>query len=193
MTSKRRHRALLDSNVLASMTLTDLLVQLAVDDLFHAKWTAEIHREWIAAVLKFRPRLDPQALERRRVQMDTKAHDALVTGYENLIDELTLPDANDCHVLAAAIHSRCDLIVTGNLKDFPNDILRRFGIESQHPDIFLFNLLERYPLEFCAAVRKVRHRAQHPPYSVEEFLVNLRRAGLHATASEIKQFSHLLN
>lgn len=82
----RRHIALLDANILASMTLTDIFVQLAVDDLFHARWTNDIHREWIAAVLKFRPQINPQRLERRRLQMDAETREALVTGYEGFTD-----------------------------------------------------------------------------------------------------------
>jgi hypothetical protein len=40
--------------------------------------------------------------------------DALITGYESLIELLTLPDPDDRHVLAAAIVGRCDVIVTTN-------------------------------------------------------------------------------
>jgi len=73
--------------------------------------------------------------------MDQHATDALVTGYEELIDGLHLPDPDDRHVLAAAIRGRADVIVTCNLKDFPAGALKSYGIEAQHPDEFLLNLL----------------------------------------------------
>ena len=92
MTDAHQHIALLDANILASITLADIFVQLTVDNLFLAKWTVDIHREWIAAVLKFQPHFNAQRLERRRLQMDTEARDALVTGYENLVADLNLPD-----------------------------------------------------------------------------------------------------
>jgi len=45
----------LDANVLYPAPLRDLLLQLAVADLFRAKWTADIHREWIGALLRNEP------------------------------------------------------------------------------------------------------------------------------------------
>ncbi len=69
--------------------------------------------------------------------MDKHAEDALVTGYEDLIEGLRLPDPNDWHVLAAAIRGCADVIVTRNVRDFPADVLSPFGIEAQHPDEFV--------------------------------------------------------
>jgi len=66
-----------------------------------------------------------------------RAPDCLVTGYEPFIAGLALPDPNDRHVLAAAIVSRAGIIVTFNTKDFPQEILEPYGLESQHPDDFL--------------------------------------------------------
>lgn len=192
MIDHHRRIALLDSNVLASITLTDVFVQLAVDDVFIAKWTMDIHREWISAVRKFRPSLDPQRLERRRRQMDAKTREALITGYESRIDDLTLPDMNDRHVLAAAIHGRCELIVTRNLKDFPATALSTHGIKAIHPDAFLTDLLRRNTLMFCEALRKVRIRAMNPPIDVEDFLTRLLDEGLIQTARELKFESRLL-
>lgn len=192
MIDHHRRIALLDSNVLASITLTDVFVQLAVDDLFNAKWTMDIHREWIAAVRKFRPSLDPTRLEHRRRQMDAKTREALITGYESQIDDLTLPDMNDRHVLAAAIHGRCEFIVTRNLKHFPAKALSTHGIKAQHPDTFLTHLLRQNTLMFCAALRKVRFRAKNPPIEVEDFLIRLLNEGLIQTTRELKFESRLL-
>jgi hypothetical protein len=100
--------ALLDANVLYPAPIRDILMQLAVEDLFHAKWTADIHREWIEALLRHEPQRDRAALERTRALMDTAVRDALITGYETLIETLELPDPDDRHVLAAAIVGRCD-------------------------------------------------------------------------------------
>lgn len=59
--------------------------------------------------------------------MDAHVMDALVTGYEPLIETLQLPDPGDRHVLAAAMTGRADLIVTKNLRDVPADRLAPFG------------------------------------------------------------------
>ena len=68
--------------------------------------------------------------------------DCLVTGYESLIDGLELPDEGDRHVLAAAIRSQAQAIVTFNLKDFPASILDSHDIEALHPDDFLLGLMD---------------------------------------------------
>ena len=186
------YTALLDANVLYPAPLRDIFLQLAVTDLFKAKWTAHIHREWIEALMRNEPQRDRAALERTRALMDKATRDSLVTGYEPLIASLTLPDPDDRHVLAAAIVGRCDVIVTQNLKDFPDAALARFEIEAQHPDEFLCNHLSLAPGAVCSAVRKVRARLTKPAYGVEEYLATLTRQGLVATAGELQSFAELL-
>ena len=58
--------------------------------------------------------------------MNLHAEDCLVTGFEELIEGLELPDRKDRHVLAAAVRSGADVIVTQNLKDFPHDRLNPY-------------------------------------------------------------------
>ncbi len=106
-----RYTVLLDANILYSAPMRDVLLQLAVTDLFKAKWTADIHREWIEALLRNEPHRNRAALERTRDMMDRATRDCLVTGYESLIPSLTLPDPDDRHVLAAAIVGKCDVIL----------------------------------------------------------------------------------
>lgn len=138
------------------------------------------------------PPPDRAALERARDLMDKATRDCLVTGYEALIGTLTLPDPDDRHVLAAAVAGRCDVIVTQNLKDFPEEALAPFSIEAQHPDEFLCNHLNLAPGIVCGAVRKVRARLLNPPYNVEEYLATLSRQGLVATVGELQSFAELL-
>ena len=92
-----------------------------------------------------RPDLTREKLERTRALMDLHATDALVTGYEDLIPGLQLPDPDDRHVLAAAIRGQADVIVTMNLRDFPANVVGAFGIEAQHPDEFVLHLLDLAP------------------------------------------------
>ena len=123
--------ALYDACVLYPAPLRDLLMHLALTDLFRAKWTDAIHEEWMRAVLETRPDLTREKLERTRNLMNAHVRDCLVTGYEGLIPGLPLPDPDDRHVLAAAIRGRADVIVTFNLKDFPATTLAPLGIETQ--------------------------------------------------------------
>jgi hypothetical protein len=100
--------AIFDACVLYPAPLRDLLLSLAQTELFRARWTNDIHEEWIRSVLKDRPDLAPN-LQRTRELMDTAVPDCLVTGYQSLIDSLKLPDPQDRHVLAAAIVGRASV------------------------------------------------------------------------------------
>ena len=97
--------AVYDACVLYPAPIRDLLLQLALSDLFRAHWTNDIHDEWTRNVLKNRPDLTAEQLQRTRELMDANVRDCLVTGYESLIPSLELPDENDRHVLAAAIRA----------------------------------------------------------------------------------------
>jgi len=99
----KRPVVLFDSCVLYPAPLRDLLMWLAIADLFQARWSERIHQEWIGNVLEHRSDLKREQLERTRALMDAKVEDCLVTGYEPLIDRLSLPDPDDRHVLAAAV------------------------------------------------------------------------------------------
>lgn len=62
--------------------------------------------------------------------MNTAFPEAIVTGYSSLIQAVELHDANDRHVLAAAIQASADLIVTNNIKDFPEEELDKYDIQA---------------------------------------------------------------
>lgn len=121
-----------DACVLYPAPLRDLLMHLAVTDLYRAKWSDAIHDEWTRNVLRDRPDLKAEQLQRTRNLMNAHVLDSLVAGFEPLIPDITLPDPDDRHVLAAAIHCGADIIVTFNLKDFPDEFrgrLEPFGAD----------------------------------------------------------------
>lgn len=184
--------ALLDAYVLYPAPLRDLFLELAVAGLFQAKWSADIHQEWIVALLRNEPWRSRAALDRTRDLMDQAVRDCLVTDYASLIPTLDLPDIGDRHVLAAAIVGRCEVIVTQNLAHFPAGVLTPLGIEAEHPDAFLSTHLTLGPDDFCDAVRNVRARLVNPPYSVAEYLGILSRQGLVATISGLQPYASLL-
>jgi hypothetical protein len=172
--------------------MRDLFLQLAVADLFRARWSADIHREWIEALLRNEPDRDRVKLERTRMLMDRATRDSVITGYRPLIASLRLPDAGDRHVLAAAITGNCDVIVTQNLNHFPKTVLAPLRLQARHPDEFLCLHLDSAPAAFCGAVKKVRARLLHPPYTVSEHLETLARQGLSATARDLRSYVDLL-
>jgi predicted nucleic acid-binding protein len=187
-----RFTAFLDACVLYPAPLRDLLLELTVADLFRAKWSHLVHDEWTRSVLKTRPDLRIEDIQRTRALMDLHVRDALVGQFEGLIDMIILPDPDDRHVVAAAIKGRADMIVTFNLKDFPGEAIAKWGIEAQHPDDFLVNQFHLDTPKFLEAVRTVRNRLKAPPKSVDQYLDTLRGQGLLATVSELEAFDQFI-
>jgi hypothetical protein len=184
--------AVYDACVLYPAPLRDLLLRVALSDLFRARWTEEIHAEWMRSLLERRPDLKPEQLARTRELMDRSVPDCLVTGYEGLIDQLTLPDPQDRHVLAAAIRCRAGVIVTYNLADFPAVALQPHGIEAQHPDEFVSHLFDLSPGAVCAAVRDQRCALTRPARSVRELLDTFLSLGLTSTVAALETMQEVL-
>ena len=115
--------------------------------------------------------------------MDLHVPDCLVTGYESLIENLTLPDPDDRHVLAAAIHAGAGFIVTFNLEDFPASIVGPLGIEAIHPDELVSRLWAEQPDSVLEAARLQRAGLRNPPRSAAEYLETLKGCKLHMTAA----------
>ena len=84
------YTALLDANVLYPAPMRDVLMQLAVTDICKAKWSEDIHREWINALMRNDPDRDRAALESTRDLMNQATRDCLVTGYQALVPSLDL-------------------------------------------------------------------------------------------------------
>ncbi len=184
--------AFLDASVLYPALLRDILMRLALHGLFRARWSAHVQNEWIAALLRNRPDLLRARIERTRDMMNTHLQDALVEGYGHRIEALALPDADDHHVLAAAIHCGARIIVTTNLRDFPVSALAPFSIEACHPDAFILGLLESSESDVIAALRLVREPLKNPPLTAAALLAEMSRQGLTASADALAAFADSL-
>lgn len=178
--------AILDACVLYPAPLRDLFMHLALLDTFRARWTEEIHDEWMRNVLAKRPDLRGDQLARTRDLMNAHVRDCLVENYESLIDSLELPDVNDRHVLAAAIHAKANFIVTFNLKDFPPGKLEPYDIEAIHPDNFIMLLVDAEAETVCTAAERQWRSLKNPPKTREEYLDALGRNGLRETVENLK-------
>jgi predicted nucleic acid-binding protein len=184
--------ALYDACVLYPAPIRDVLMHLALADLYRARWTNAIHDEWIRSVLKDRPDLTRAQLERTRDLMNAHARDALIRDFEDLIPSLSLPDPDDRHVLAAAIRGRADVIVTYNMKDFPAEATAPHGIEIQHPDKFLSHVFDLSPGAVLGALQRLRQTLKNPPVAIEQYLARLEQHELLGFVAKLKEFQAVL-
>ena len=178
-----------DACVLYPAPLRDLLMHLALSDLYRARWSDLIHDEWTRNVLASRPDLTQDQLNRTRQLMNAHVRDSLVTGFEYLIPSIRLPDPDDRHVAAAAIHSGASLIVTFNLKDFPAEVLKPYNLVAQHPDDFIVDLLDLHPAGVLSAAASHRRSLKNPPKTADEYLDTLLAQGLTQSVAVMRQWT----
>lgn len=187
MKSNLTPRCLLDTNVIYPIDIRDILLWFAHFGLFIPKWTDDIFDEWKRLMTK---KGVPVSQIKKRIQnIEVAFPEAKVFGYRSIISSLNLPDALDRHVLAAAIVSNCDSIITNNLKDFPKDVLLKFDIEPISPDAFIFNQLTIYPETSMSAIKKLVAVKKTPPRSLDETITRYKRIRLFKTAEKLRRMT----
>lgn len=169
------------------------MLALARAEIFQARWTLDIHREWTTRLLEAYPdKFDKAKIAALRAQIDLTVPDCLVGNYEPIIEGLTLPDKDDRHILAAAIKAGAQVIVTCNIDDFPKERLAPFDIEAQHPDEFLMYQKEENDLAVLAMLKEARSTYKNPPLTPADFINKFRENEMPLTASWLETAIFLL-
>lgn len=78
------------------------------------------------------------------------------------------------------------MILTINLKDFPQYILTAWNLTAKHPDDFTVELLRADQEAVVAVVKEMRERRKRPPIGAEDFLAQLERQGLKKFVAELR-------
>ena len=145
----------LDACVLIPMPLADTLLRLAGGPrLYLPKWTDQIMTE-VSRNLQQNFGVTAEQAAYRESEIRKHFGEAWVEGYEDLIPSMTNHD-KDRHVVAAAVRSGAETIVTYNLKDFPRSALASYSITAQGPSTFLKNL---YDLDRDAVLHTLEQQA----------------------------------
>ena len=179
-------RAVYDACVLYPFHLRNLLIQCAADRLVEARWSAEIHDEWIRNLAADTPGLTVERLTAPRDLMDRVLPDANVSGYERHLARVDLPDPDDRHVAAAAIEAEASIIMTWNLRDFPAPELRRHGLRKMTPDALMVALHDAAPAAVLAATANARRNLRVSRISVADYLAALERQRLKRFVAAIE-------
>lgn len=145
--------AFIDATVFYGARLRSLVLFVAQSKIFRARWSNEVHDEWGRNLVQNRPDLKESDLDRTRQLMNRAVPDCLVEGYQPLIGGPQLPNENDRHILAAAIQTRANVIVTFNQGDFPQQAISRFRLHTKRPDDFLVDAYNLSPEDFVEAVQ----------------------------------------
>lgn len=103
-----------------------------------------------------------------------------------------LPDEGDRHVIAAAIKSKANIIVTENLKDFPRKILASYGIEAKSSDEFIADAIDLNPSLAKDAIKRMLLRLDRPEQTPETLLLDMEKTGLTQSAEQLKDSVRLI-
>lgn len=175
-----RFICVLDTNVIYPLWIRDLMLWFAHYDLYTPKWSKHIFDEWVDVMVR-KGVTENEALRRTAI-VGEAFPDALVENYELLIPSLKLPDEKDNHVLAAAIKTNANLIVTNNLKHFPCEYLSCFGLSAKNSDDFLTDIIDLNHETSIKAFRDLVLNKKNPPLDEYQVLDILRKNGLKGTA-----------
>ncbi len=176
-----RFTCVLDTNVIYPIHIRDILFWFAYYDLFTPKWSAHIFDEWID-VMK-RKGVEEKEIQKRTTVVNDAFPDAFVINYESLVEDLDLPDEKDRHVLAAAIKTNANIIVTDNLKDFPAEYLATFGLSAKSADDFLTDIIDLNQKLAVKAFLELVQNMRNPDLDEYQVLDMYRRIGLTDTAN----------
>lgn len=177
--------AFFDACSLYGIRLTDLLLRLADEGVFRALWSEEALEEVRKNVIE--AGVHEAGIDSRIKAMKEFFPDAMVSGYEALTETMTC-DPKDRHVLAAAVRAKADILVTFNVKDFPDQSLEPFDVEVVHPDDFLLDQLDLFPGVVTRVLRELAEDYDDPPLSLDDVLETLRRAGVPRFVSDVRRY-----
>jgi len=172
MSAPTRVAALLDASVLVPAALRDTLLRTAAAGLYTV-WFSEMILEEVQRALVSNELASATSAERLITNIRSHFWFALSQGYEPIASEMP-NHPGDRHVLAAAIHANATIIVTANLRHFPDAELRPYGVSSMSPDSFLTMLLQHDADAFISIVTQQAAALKSPPLSTHDVLARLR-------------------
>lgn len=187
-----RYTAFIDACTLAGALKRNLLLSLAEAEFFRVRWSECVldeTRKAIEKILAGKGVEDAVArAQRARQSMEAAFADAMVDGYEPFLCICEcLPDPDDAHVIAAAVKTQANVIVTENLKDFPADELAQFNLDIHSADHFIADTITLDEGKAVAAIRRMRERLKRPEKTAEQILLDMEAEGLTETVDTLRR------
>lgn len=159
--------AVLDACVLFPASLRDTLLRAANMNLYRMRLTDEILEEVSRNLIK--KGMPEYKAQRLVAKIKGRFSDAFITDHRSMIVAMPINE-KDRHVLAAAVASNAQVIVTQNLKDFPSNLLAPFHIEAQHPDKFFTSLFHAYYDQMIELLLEQAANLHDPPMTIVDIL-----------------------
>lgn len=181
----QRPRLFLDANILVDAQIRDVFLTIAEARLVDLRWSEDVLDE-TRRVLADRRGIDSARIDYLISKM-AAAFPLSTVGVANITPlPVALPDTDDLHVLAAAVSAGCDLLVTNNLRDFPEEIVAPLGLSVLNADAAIVLLAQSFPSHIPSIIRRLVTELRRPPVTVQEFVDRLaQRAPTAAQALSV--------
>lgn len=187
MDSINRHiskfSAVIDTNVLLSAAARDIILRLAEKDTFTIRWSTIILEE-LENNLQAKLELSPEQA-RSLINALTNAFPHACVPEIN-VDPVHISAEHDKHIVAAAVQSGSEVIITQNIKDFPEEELAHYHITAQTPDEFLMHHFTLEETKTVQTVHELLSDLHEPPISLLEFLDHLETIGIISFANALR-------
>ncbi len=179
----------LDASVLFPAALRDTLLRAAVARLYDVCLSEEILDELKRSLIRS-GRATQQSARHLVEAIHTAFPDSIRTArkYSRFMPHMR-NHPKDRHVLALAVASGSEIIVTANLVHFLQGTLAPLGIAALHPDVFLSNLFGQAPTTMAELVQIQAAALKSPPMIVQDVVAELDNQGVPQFAALVK---HLL-
>lgn len=174
-----RPRVFADTSVLYGAALRDILIELALAEAIDLAWSPGVLDELGAVLVRERPDYTEVKALKLIAAMTQALPDALVV-HPEVSEPCGLPDPNDEHVAFAARHGECGILLTFNVKDFPETAVGPIAV--RHPDAFLLELVVAEPAALIGVVDQIRQHLTSPALGRAAYCDGLARAGLPQVA-----------
>lgn len=167
--------AVLDANVLAPLVKRRVMLTLSQLGLYCAVFTPRLLDEARHAQGRF----SHGRAERYRSEVATLQNTDMCAPDPADLPEISLPDRDDLHVLAAAVEYGASVIVTENIRDFPRRHLTPLGVEVLPPDRFAERAIAMGHLPLADIYTRLSTALDDQ--DTEDLLALLQRGGLKRT------------
>ncbi len=172
-----------DTCTLYPAVAVDVILRIAEEGAFAPHWSPTVLAE-LERNLAIIPTVGAAGAARRIAAMELSFPDASVSHDDALIESMTC-SPEDRHVRAGAIAARCQVLVTYNVKDFPEESTRAHDIDVVPPDQFLLDQLELHPRWVIRSLLGKARDSRRPPLSPAGLLDALDRSGLSGFTTEV--------
>nr|WP_272955037.1 PIN domain-containing protein [Kribbella shirazensis] len=174
----------MDANVIRGQQTTDVLLSLADHDVFEPRWTQQV----IDEMRRNRPPgVSEKSIDRRIARMNGAFEKAMRSAPPQELQDQMRADPKDKHVLAGAVHSQSQVLVTDNLKDFNPPTTGSNAMRVESLNQFLIRKLDEEPQRVQEGLRDMLDRNRREPKTMSALI------DVMAEGQELRGFAQKLN